>query len=60
MGAWITLLLSLLFPSYALWRFLRGPRYHPPLPPDGRCAYCDYDLTGNVSGVCPECGNQIE
>ena len=23
----------------------------------GRCAACDYDLTGNVSGVCPECGS---
>lgn len=22
----------------------------------GGCAYCGYDLTGNVSGVCPECG----
>ena len=22
----------------------------------GRCVKCDYDLTGNVSGVCPECG----
>ena len=22
----------------------------------GRCAACGYDLTGNVSGVCPECG----
>jgi hypothetical protein len=21
-----------------------------------RCAHCGYDLTGNVSGVCPECG----
>ena len=21
-----------------------------------RCRACDYDLTGNVSGVCPECG----
>ena len=20
------------------------------------CGYCDYDLTGNVSGICPECG----
>ena len=20
------------------------------------CRHCDYDLTGNVSGVCPECG----
>ena len=22
----------------------------------GRCAACGYDLTANVSGVCPECG----
>ncbi len=24
------------------------------------CRTCDYDLTGNVSGVCPECGTAIE
>jgi rubrerythrin len=23
------------------------------------CSYCGYDLTGNVSGVCPECGKPI-
>ncbi len=23
------------------------------------CHWCDYDLTGNRSGVCPECGNRI-
>lgn len=23
------------------------------------CLHCDYDLTGNESGVCPECGNNI-
>ena len=23
---------------------------------EGRCAQCGYDLTGNVSGRCPECG----
>lgn len=22
----------------------------------GRCEQCDYDLTGNTSGICPECG----
>ena len=22
----------------------------------GQCAHCAYDLTGNESGVCPECG----
>lgn len=25
----------------------------------GRCAGCRYDLTGNVSGVCPECGATV-
>lgn len=24
-----------------------------------RCALCSYDLTGNVSGRCPECGTHI-
>src|ERR1051325_43544 len=23
------------------------------------CKNCDYDLTGNVSGICPECGHVI-
>ena len=23
----------------------------------GRCTECGYDLTGNVSGTCPECGD---
>jgi hypothetical protein len=26
----------------------------------GRCPRCGYDLTGNVSGVCPECGGPGE
>jgi hypothetical protein len=26
----------------------------------GLCIKCGYDLTGNVSGVCPECGARIE
>ena len=24
-----------------------------------RCVHCGYSLEGNVSGVCPECGNGI-
>lgn len=27
--------------------------------PRGVCAGCGYDLTGNVSGVCPECGASV-
>lgn len=25
----------------------------------GHCQRCGYDLTGNTSGVCPECGERI-
>jgi hypothetical protein len=28
------------------------------LPP-GHCRKCGYNLTGNVSGVCPECGEPV-
>lgn len=31
-------------------------RYADPYP---RCQKCGYNLTGNVSGVCPECGTKI-
>jgi hypothetical protein len=24
-----------------------------------RCPSCEYDLTGNTSGVCPECGQRL-
>jgi hypothetical protein len=27
--------------------------------PPGHCRKCGYNLTGNVSGVCPECGQRI-
>jgi hypothetical protein len=26
----------------------------------GLCLQCGYNLTGNVSGICPECGGQIQ
>jgi hypothetical protein len=49
------------FPLYVLlppllvgaW-LLRGRRYKAPL-----CRHCGYDLTGNVSGRCPECGTPV-
>ena len=27
---------------------------------NGLCVNCGYDLKGNVSGVCPECGEPVE
>ncbi len=29
-------------------------------PRPGHCETCDYDLTGNTSGTCPECGTPIQ
>lgn len=39
-------------PTLLVWRFV--PKY-----PRGQCRRCGYDLTGNVSGVCPECGSKV-
>lgn len=47
---WIPFLL-LAVPTARLWWLDR--RRMPP----GHCPRCGYDLTGNVSGRCPECGN---
>lgn len=35
------------------------PGFRPPPRPD-ECRCCRYDLTGNPSGVCPECGTPID
>ncbi len=37
-----------------VWRRYR--RATPFLPAGNNCWTCGYDLTGNVSGICPECG----
>ena len=44
------LLAGPLVARYVLWR--TGPRRFPA----GHCGGCGYNLTGNVRGVCPECG----
>jgi len=31
-----------------------------PRTPPGHCRKCGYDLTGNVSGRCPECGTPVQ
>ncbi|MHC4698175.1 MAG: hypothetical protein ACYTFA_15685, partial [Planctomycetota bacterium] len=44
------------YPTIAL---IRGPlrRWHRRRK--GLCLKCGYDLTGNVTGVCPECGREL-
>jgi len=45
-----------LFAAYPLWAFLRGPWRRRRRRAKGLCVGCGYDLTGNVTGVCSECG----
>ena len=45
-------LLAALIPTVLAWRRLRRP-----LP--GHCQKCGYDLTGNVTGKCSECGSRL-
>ncbi|GJM24249.1 MAG: hypothetical protein DHS20C16_06640 [Phycisphaerae bacterium] len=52
----IAMLLLMFIPvalsAYWFWRMDNQP--------EGRCLDCGYNLTGNVSGVCPECGTPIK
>ncbi len=41
------------FPTAILWWRDRRPKA-------GFCKVCKYDLTGNVSGRCPECGKAVD
>ena len=49
---WLPLLLVGI-PAALLWWSERWPSM------DARCAHCGYDLTGNVSGRCSECGEKV-
>jgi hypothetical protein len=49
------LVANVLAVSVAVWARLR----FYPIRGYGACQHCGYDLTGNVSGVCPECGTPV-
>lgn len=40
--------------SRIIFRIMRWKNARP-----NHCNTCDYNLTGNVSGICPECGEPI-
>lgn len=50
---WIVFILFATYPTIA---FIRGPVRRHRRRRKGLCIRCGYNLTGNVSGVCPECG----
>ena len=45
---------AIVFGGFA-WR-----RWSGVVQPEDQCRKCRYNLTGNVSGTCPECGTAIE
>jgi hypothetical protein len=49
-------LLFALWSSYPIVAFVRGPVRRWRRRRRGLCVKCGYNLTGNVSGICPECG----
>ena len=51
--------LVVLFGAYPVTVLLRGPIRRWRRRRQGLCPRCGYNLTGNVTGVCPECGEPI-
>lgn len=47
------------FAAYPVWAFVHGPLRRRRRRAKGLCVRCGYDLTGNVTGVCPECGTAV-
>ena len=54
---WIVVVGLLAYPTIA---FMRGPLRRWRRRRKGLCQNCGYNLTGNVTGVCSECGTKIE
>ena len=52
-------MLFILFAAYPLVAFARGPVRRWRQRKRGGCQNCGYNLTGNVSRVCPECGKGV-
>jgi hypothetical protein len=52
--------LVLVLAAYPTWAFIHGPLLRYRRRRRGECVDCGYSLTGNVSGVCPECGTKTE
>lgn len=54
---WIPFVTFAAYPTYA---FVQSPSRRYRRRKRGLCIGCGYDLTGNVSGTCPECGTACE
>jgi hypothetical protein len=54
---WVPLVVFAAYPTFA---FVRGPLRRYRRRRKGWCLMCGYNLTGNVSGTCPECGTKVQ
>ncbi len=54
----LPLLFSVGYATTLLWRVRRRSIAASQRRKRGHCGKCDYNLTGNVSGICPECGTR--
>ena len=57
---WTLVPVALALAAYPLVTLNRGPLRRRRRRKRGQCLDCGYDLTGNVTGVCSECGSKIE
>jgi hypothetical protein len=56
---WLLALAFGLLPAIHLARAANRYRLAQQSRRKGHCLVCNYDLTGNVSGTCPECGTKV-
>ena len=52
--------LLIVFAAYPTITFIRGPLRRYRRHRKGLCVTCGYNLTGNISGTCPECGTSTK
>lgn len=55
---WFIVGIAAPYPCIVLYRLTQKWRHRPGT--QAPCRSCSYDLTGNESGICPECGEAVE
>lgn len=53
---WEFIVLLMIYPTIV---FYRGPLQHWRRSRKGLCIHCGYNLTGNTTGICSECGTKL-